>query len=319
MRGVYMIQIYKKLENDKKIKELKKIEEGSWIHLTDPTPEEIETISKELTIDAQLLTSILDEEEQPRLDEEEDAQLVIIDVPRHYMKHGSSQVKTNPIGILLVRNQYVLTLSKQDFSFIKDFQEGKIKGFYTDHKSRFVIQLLYQVSTYYIHCLKEINKTMEEAEDVMFSSTSNHDLVKMLSLEKSLVYFSTSLRENEAVLEKLSKGNMIPLFEDDMDLLEDAIIENRQGIEMASLYREILSSMTDAFATVISNNLNNVMKFLTSITIVISIPTMIFSFFGMNVPFGSLGTNPLSAIYLTLISILIAVVITVILKKKNML
>ncbi len=314
-----MIQIYKKLENDKKIKELKKIEEGSWIHLTDPTLEEITTISKKLTIDAQLLTSILDEEEQPRLDEEEDAQLVIIDVPRHYMKHGSSQVKTNPIGILLVRNQYVLTLSKQDFTFIKDFQEDKIKGFYTDHKSRFVIQLLYQVSTYYINCLKEINKTMEEAEDMMFSSTSNHDLVKMLSLEKSLVYFSTSLRENEAVLEKLSKGNMIPLFEKDIDLLEDAIIENRQGIEMASLYREILSSMTDAFATVISNNLNNVMKFLTSITIVISIPTMIFSFFGMNVPFGSLGTNPLSAIYLTLISILIAVVITFILRKKNML
>ena len=245
--------------------------------------------------------------------------MVIIDVPKNYMRHGSSQVKTYPLGILSIHNSYIVTISNQEFDFMKQFQEDKIKNFYTDHKSRFVIQILYQVAHYYTKCLKQIHQTMEETEDLMFTSTSNKDLAKMLSLEKSLVYFATSLRENEAVLEKVVKGTFIPLFEDDQDLLEDAILENKQGIEMASLYREILGSMTDAFATVISNNLNNVMKFLTSITIVISIPTMIFSFFGMNIPFGTIGTSDGSVWYLLFISCVISILITWILKRKNML
>ena len=314
-----MIQIYQKLEQHKKLNTLEKIESGCWVHLTNPTEEEISLVADQLKIDSSLLVSILDDEEQPRLDEDDECQLVIIDVPKHYIRHEASQVKTNPLGILLVRNQYILTISKQEFRFMTEFQEDKVKGFYTDHKSRFVIQILYQVALYYLRCLKQINQAMEETEDLMFSSTSNQDLAKMLSLEKTLVYFSTSLRENEVVLEKMSKGNIIPLFEEDQDLLEDAIIENRQGIEMASLYREILSSMTDAFATVISNNLNNVMKFLTSITLVISIPTMIFSFFGMNIPFGPLGTSPMSVSIMIVISLLISILITWILKKKNML
>lgn len=314
-----MIQIYRKLLEDTKLQKLDELAIGSWIHLCTPSQEEIETVSTQLQIDATSLSAVLDDEEQPRVDVDEGQKMIIIDVPRRYIRHGQSQVKTNPLGILVVRNDYIVTISNQEFEFMKMFQEDKVKEFYTDHKSRFTIQILYQVATYYLKCLKQINQDIETAEDSMFNATSNNDLAKMLSLEKTLVYFATSLRENETVLEKISKGNVIELFNEDQILLEDAIIENRQGIEMANLYREILSSMTDSFATVISNNLNGLMKFLAGITIVISIPTIVASFLGMNVPLGGLENNPYSFLILFIISIVISIIVAIILKRKNML
>ena len=314
-----MIQIYRKLMTDDHLFTQKEITVGSWIHLTAPTEQEICEVSKKLDVEPDFFIRILDDEEQPRVDTEENQQLIIIDVPKRYMRHGQSQVKTYPLGILLLRDQYVVTISNKKFEFMQLFQEDKVKEFYTDHKSRFVIQILYQVATYYLKGLKLINQDIEATEDLMFTSTSNRDLAKMLSLEKALVYFSTSLRENAVVLEKISKGNVIPLFPEDADLFDDAIIENSQGIEMANLYREILSSMTDSFATVISNNLNGVMKFLTGITIVISIPTMVASFLGMNVPLGSFQSNPFSFWILICISILVSLIVAFVLRKKNML
>ena len=153
----------------------------------------------------------------------------------------------------------------------------------------------------------------------MYKSTNNKELIDLLNIEKTLVYFSTSLKANDAVLEKLSKGNVITLYEDDSDLMEDAIIENKQAIEMANIYREILTSMTDTYATIISNNLNDVMKFLAGITIVFSIPTMVASFIGMNVPLGNIGSSKLSFILIILISFILSFIIAIILKKKNML
>lgn len=138
-------------------------------------------------------------------------------------------------------------------------------------------------------------------------------------MKKTLVYFSTSLKANDVVLEKLAKGNVLTLYEDDMDLLEDAMIENKQAIEMASIYREILTSMTDTYATIISNNLNDVMKFLAGITIVFSIPTMVSSFIGMNVPLGDMGKSNISFILIIAFSFVLSIIIAIILKKKNML
>ena len=134
-----------------------------------------------------------------------------------------------------------------------------------------------------------------------------------------MVYFSTSLKANDVVLEKLSKGNVIPMYEEDRDLMEDAMIENKQAIEMANIYREILTSMTDTYATIISNNLNDVMKFLAGITIVFSIPTMVASFIGMNVPLGKMGASSYSFILLIIFSFVLSIIIAIILKKKNML
>ena len=154
---------------------------------------------------------------------------------------------------------------------------------------------------------------------MLYKSTNNKELIDLLNIEKTLVYFSTSLKANDAVLEKLSKGNILTLYEDDNDLMEDAMIENKQAIEMTNIYREILTSMTDAYASIISNNLNDVMKFLTSITIVLSIPTMVASFLGMNVPMGEIGTSSLSFIVILGVSFIVSILITIILKKKNML
>lgn len=313
-----MIHIYRKIGQESLV-EVKEISSGCWIHLTTPTEEELTFISKEIQVDKDSLCAVLDDEEQPRVDVDDTQKLIIIDVPRRYMRHDQSQVKTHPLGIMIVRDDYILTISSVEFEFMKQFQEGTAKDFYTDHKSRFVIQILYQVATYYLKGLKLISQDIDKTEDMMFGSTSNKDLAKMLSLEKALVYFSASLRENDAVLEKIFKGNVIPLFEEDNNLLEDAMIENRQGIEMANLYREILSSMTDSCATIISNNLNGLMKFLAGITIVISIPTMVASFLGMNVPLGSFSSNPYAFIVLIGISLIVSLIVAFILKRKNML
>ena len=160
---------------------------------------------------------------------------------------------------------------------------------------------------------------MEEKEKVLKKSTENKDLIDLLEIEKTLVYFITSLKANDAVLEKISKGTILPLYEGDLDLLEDAIIENKQAIEMSTIYRDILSSITEAYATIVSNNLNYIMKFLAGATIVLSIPTMISSFLGMNVPLGSLSSENNAFALTIIIAALLSIIIAIILKKKNML
>ena len=223
------------------------------------------------------------------------------------------------MAILQLKEGYTITISLTETEALVDFKLDKVKDFCTFKRSRFVIQILYKVSILYLKYLKNINNEMEIAEDKMFKATKSKDLAKLLVVEKSLVYITTSLKSNKVVLDKIFKGNIIQLFEEDMDLLEDAMIENDQSIEMANLYRDILSSMTDSFATIISNNLNVIMKFLAGITIVLSIPTMVASFMGMNVPLGFFTTNQYAFILLILISVVLSVLVAIILKKKNML
>ena len=167
--------------------------------------------------------------------------------------------------------------------------------------------------------LTGINEYIDSKEKVLLKSTNNKELVNLLNVEKTLVYFITSLKANEIALEKIAKGTIIEITKENEELLEDALIETKQAIETASIYREILSSMTDTYATIISNNLNDVMKFLAGITIVFSIPTMVASFIGMNVPLGSIGDSPFSFILIILFSVLLSLIIAYILKRKNML
>ncbi len=301
-----------------------KLEESStftpncWVQVVGPTEDEIKRIADMFQVTTHFVTSILDEEEQPRTDIENNMQLVIIDVPIRYVRKNMPHVKTSALGILITENA-ILTISTQHFDFLKEFEEDRIKDFSPEKKSRFLIQILYQLSTYYLKCLKVINQDIENAEDTMFQATKTKDLSKLLSLEKTLVYFTASLRENQTVLEKIRNGNVVMLYEEDLSLLDDAIIENKQGIEIANLYREILSSMTNSYGTVITNHLNTIMKFLAGITIVISIPTMVASFMGMNVPLGIFETSPYAFLLLLLLSLVISLIIAWILKKKNML
>lgn len=315
--GGIMIKIYQSDELGN-IQEAKEIVPGTWIDITNPTTDEIENLSTQIDIDTEFINYILDDEEQPRIDIGKDKKLIIIDIPVKKQKHHQTIIQTIPLAILIIRDDYIITVSKEN-EILEDFKTNKVKEFYSFKKSRFIIQILYRVATSYLRYLKVINEEIEKCEEKMFQATKNEDLSKLLTIEKSLVYIVTSLQSNKAVLEKIIKGTVIDFYEEDRELLEDAIIENDQAMETSHLYREILSSTTDSFATIISNNLNTIMKFLAGITIVISIPTMVASFLGMNVPLGNFAENPYAFWILILISLIASLIVAIILRKKNML
>lgn len=209
-------------------------------------------------------------------------------------------------------------MCSKETDIFNDFLTGKVKNFYTEKKSRFTMQIMLKVASRYIRDLKNINDETNKSEQSLKKSTNNNDLLKLMHLQKSLVYFSTSLKSNDVALERLQKTNIIPLYEEDIDVLEDVIIENRQAIEMASIYSSILTSTIEVFGTIISNNLNIIMKFLAGFTIVLAIPTIISSFMGMNVPLGIFEKNKYALPLLIVIAFIVSYIAAKILKKKNM-
>lgn len=314
-----MIKIFKNELNDEKVQKINKIEDNCWINLIKPTIEEIKLVVDKLGIEEDLITKVLDEEELPRIEKTDNATLIVVDCPYWIDKNVKNKYTTYPLGIIICNDLHVITVSLKEFSLLKDFEQGKVKTFYTYKKTRFLIQILLKVSSSYLKVLNIVNNDIDVKERVLYKSTDNKHLVELLNIEKTLVYFITSLKANDLVLEKLSKGNVISMYEEDIEILEDTIIENKQGIEMCNIYKEILSNVTDTYATIVSNNLNVAMKFLAGITIVLSVPTMISSFMGMNVNLGFLSTNDYSFIFICLISLLVALLIAWILKRKNML
>ena len=242
----------------------------------------------------------------------------MVDVPIIEKEEGSDMYSTMPIGMIVVRDDFFITVSLRENKIIEDFEKGKIKNFQTYKKTRFIFQILYLNASYYLNYLKQINKETEIAESILKSSMRNKELLKMLSLEKSLVYFATSLKSNELVMEKTLRGKIIKLYDEDEDILEDAITENKQAIEMAQIYSNILNGTMEAYASIISNNLNGVMKTLTSITIILAVPTMISSFWGMNVnlPFEH---ETYGFLIMIILAIITTIIVTVWLNKKNML
>ena len=313
-----MIKMYK-TDTPGILNEIKELEDNCWINVTSPTDEEITTLSKELNIEEVDIKSFLDEEEQARTEIEDNYQLIVLDIPT-FEKHTTYNISvTIPLIILIVNNKYILTMCSKETDIFNDFIYGKVKNFYTEKKSRFTIQIMLKVASRYIRDLKNINEEINKSEQALKKSTSNNDLLKLMHLQKSIVYFSTSLRSNDVVLERLQKNTLIPLYEDDIDVLDDVIIENKQAIEMTTIYGSILNSTIEVFGTIISNNLNRIMKFLAGITIVISIPTMVASFMGMNVPLGFLQNNDYSFLIIILISLILSIIVAYILKRKNML
>lgn len=313
-----MINFYTMDEN-KKIKEIKKMEKECWIDIINPNFEELENISKKTNTDLDLLTKLLDDEELPRIEEGDNATLIVVDTPYVTDSKYKHKYNTDPLGIIINNDGYFITVSLKKSSLLSDFKNNKVRNFSIKKRTKFVIQILLRMSALYQKELTSINNYINRKEKSLHKATDNKELIDLLGIEKTLVYFSTSLKANDVVLEKLAKGNVLKLYEEDDDLLEDAMIENKQAIEMASIYREILGSITDAYASIISNNLNDVMKFLTSITIVLSIPTMVASFLGMNVPMGRIGSSSESFIIILALSFVVSILITIILKKKNML
>ena len=315
----YMIKVYKNEEINTEVKDIKDIEIGSWINVVNPTNEEVIELSNKLNIDDKYLNKLLDEEEQSRIDIKEDTKAIIVDIPTQIKKRNYSVSITNPLIIMKVRNEYLVTICTKENDILDDFINGEVENFFTAKKSRFVFQLMYKIALCYIRDLKQINQEINNAEDYMKKSTQNSDLLKLMHLRKSLVYFKTSLNGNQIVLDRIIQNDMIPLYEEDKTILENTIIEYQQAIEMAEIYNGLLNSTIDAFGTIISNNLNGIMKFLAGFTIVISIPTMVASFMGMNVPLGIFSKNEFSFLILVLISVILSLLVAYILKKKNML
>lgn len=268
-------------------------ERNIWINLYNPTEEEIKTVSEATGILPEFIWPALDEEERPRIETDEGQIMILVKTPVVRSQDGDFICDTIPLGIVATESN-ILTVCLEENEALKDFQRPKPPACHTGKRTRFLLQILFRIATLYLKYLRLIDQKSDQIENQLQKSTRNVELVRLLNLEKSLVYFTTSLRANETVLERLMRSQLsrtvepttyqvLKMYEEDQDLLEDVIVENRQAIEMSETHSSILSGMMDAFASVISNNLNIVMKFLTSVTIVLALPTMLASFFGMNV------------------------------------
>lgn len=306
-----MLTIHKTV--DGKIRKLDAIEDGCWINLTYPSEDELNTVAATLAVEPSFLRAALDEEESSRIDTEDGQTLIIVDVPS-VEKEDAVVYSTLPMGIIITQ-KHIITVSLKESSVIRDFQDGLVKFADTGKRTQFILYILLQVAKRYLQYLKQIDKIYNYMERQLYKSQRNKELIQLLDLEKSLVYFSTSLKANEVTLEKILRGRIVTLYDEDHDLLEDVLIEVRQAIEMANIYSSIISGMMDAFASVISNNLNVTMKVLTSVTILLTLPNIVFGFYGMNV--AGLPLDQFWWFPLVVAGISIAVV-AVILNKKDL-
>ncbi|GGI13148.1 magnesium transporter [Galliscardovia ingluviei] len=263
------------------VEQIQEPKPGAWISLTEPTDVELATVAETFDVDLADLRAPLDDEERSRVDVEDNYTMVIVDIPTVEERGGRDWYETIPLSIIVV-DDIIITVCMQDTTLMHPFMEGTIRGFNTFMKSRFILQILYRNATMYLRYLRIIDRESDKLELKLRHSMHNREILMLLELSKTLVYFTTSLKSNEIVLEKLSTLSRIRQYPDDQDLLEDVIIENKQAIEMANIYSGVLANMTDSFASIVSNNLNNVMRIFTIISITLSIPTLIFSMYGMN-------------------------------------
>ena len=312
-----MIKIYNTDINTDKLEETNEIRKGVWINLLNPSDSEIKRVCTEINIEEDFIRYPLDYEEQARIDVEDDAILFVIDVPIIEDIKDDTTYTTMPLGVIIIRDDYFITVSLKRNKVIDAFEKSRVKNFYTYKKTRFLLQILYLNSACYLDNLKKINKEQEATVFLLQQSMKNRDLIQLLNLQNSLIYITTSLKSNEIVMEKTLRGKVLKMYEEDEDILEDAIIENRQAIEMSKTYSDILTSTMDAYSSIISNNLNGVMKFLTSLTILISVPTLIASIWGMNVELPFEASEHGFAI-LVGISVAVAMIAFIWLKKKDM-
>ncbi len=311
-----MIRYYKTI--DSKLEKINEPEEGCWINLVEPNQSEIHEIHDYTDIDIESINAALDEEERSRIEVNDNHTLILRDIPIDESDSNNSLYSTIPLGIIIT-DEIILTVCSEQTKILNDFIVGHIKDFYTNMKSRFLLQILHKNASYYLHYLRRINKMTTTLEKEIYDSMQNKQLIQLLELEKSLVYFSTSLKSNELVLNKMLKTSSIKKYHDDDDLLDDVIVENRQALEMATIYGDILSRIMDAFSAIISNNQNNVMQILTVITLIVSLPTLISGFFGMNVGGIPLANNANGFWLIAFISTIICVIITILMSKNKLL
>ena len=310
-----MVTYYKTV--DDKLMEIDAPQKGCWISMVHPNDAELSIVSRQTGTELDMLRAPLDPEERARLEVEEGVALVLVDVPTIEVDGKDFVYSTIPLGILQTRD-HIITVCLKDSHIMRDFAQGRVRGFYTNLTTRFILQILYRNATRFLQYLRQIDKKTAAVEQQLEKTLRNAELMQLMRLEQSLVFFATSLKSNEIVLERLLRSEMIRKFPDDEELLEDVIVENKQAMEMCTIYRDIVSTTMEGFSSVISNNANDIMKVLTSLTLVLSIPTLIASIWGMNVavPFQS---SPWGFWILIALSLAASVISIIALSRRKML
>lgn len=309
-----MISFY--VSENGSLRESDRVMPGCWVSVVNPTPLEIKELIEVYGLDSGFVKSSLDEEESSRIEREADQTLIIVDTPVSSVDDDKTRLfYTLPIGIILT-DDYVFTISLKDVRIINEAVSGSIRDLRPNFKTRFVLQLLLRIAAHFLIYLKQIDKISSAAEQQIHNAMKNELLIQLLALEKSLVYFSTSLKANEATIEKIFRGRVIKLYDEDQDLLEDVLIEMKQAIEMASIYTGILSSMMEGFSSIISNNQNNVMWTLTALTVIMEIPNIVFAFYGINTETLPIAATWYFPVALTILLMGIALILILRTRKK---
>lgn len=313
-----MINIYR--TDNRIISEIDQFDTGAWVKLTAPSLEECAEISDRFHMDIADVRAALDDEESSRINLEDEYTLILVDIPSAEMRNNRHSYTTIPLGILIAED-VVITVCAEETAVLRSFVEQRVRDFSTKKQMRFTYQILYNACMVYQSLLRSIDRKRTEIEERIDQNTEDVDLIDLHELESNLVYFATSLRANGVVLDRLTRYGRLRQYSENQELLEDVIIENRQAIEMTQIYRDIINGTRELMSTVINNRLNNVMKYLAAITIVMSIPTIISGLWGMNVggkwmPFSS---TPHGFAIICVITLLLCIVVMLWLRKKKML
>jgi len=307
-----MLSIYK--NNEYGMEKLETIVNGAWVNVVDPTPEEVEKLVK-WGMDMDYINYSLDQDEMPRMERDEEYTFILLRIPIH-QPESDIPYSTIPLGIMILESR-VITVCRYDSDVLKILTNGKYRLLKTGKRYRLALYIFLETSARYLNLLREINRATEMVEDQLQKSTRNREVLELLKYQKCLTYFSTALRSNEVMMERVQKTQLFNHYEEDKDLLEDVLTENQQAIQMTGIATEILSGMMDAFASIISNNLNGVMKVLAAVTIIIALPGTVGTFFGMNVPLPLSDSAPFSFLAIIGISIGLAALATYIFHKQD--
>ncbi len=272
-----MIEIFKSFKGELKL--IKKPARGCWINLISPTKKELSKISNIIEMPQDVISSLKDMDEMPDMERDEDILFIITRTPQKNNHNSELEYSTIPLGIMILNNYLITICFKENYVI----DELKTKKIYTAKKIQTTLVILLISARIYLRYLNDINKKLHIIQEGLKKTTKNKDIFGLLNIQKSLVYFSTSLKSNQFLIDRLTKTKVFTQFEHDKDLLEDTTEENKQAIEMTNIYTNIITSMTETFSSVISNNLNTVMKLLTSITLILMLPTLVSSIYGMNI------------------------------------
>lgn len=313
-----MLNIYR--TDERVLNKLTDFRDGVWVQMVDPTSNELSRVAEQYEIELDDLATAMDDEESSRISLEDGYTLILVDIPSPEVRHEKKMYTTIPLGIILKQNA-IITVCRENTPVVDYFILNKMKDFSTKKKMRFIYQILLRSATMYQAYLRGIDKKRIEIEERAGENTKDGDIIELHELESTLVYFATSLRSNSIVLERLRRYKRIEQYPEDMELLEDAMVEFQQAIEMTTIYRDIIDGTRELLASVMDNRLNTVMKYLTSITLVTTIPTIISGIYGMNLdekgmPFAD---TPFGFAIVCGITAVICVITLWLLRKKKML